>query len=129
MKIHIQISLEHGALFLHDGYGEVDIPPDTGAAPFTFTDTCVCFWVPDYGSGTADVVLSDQPFRNPSPPTFTGRIKAPKKYIALTDVPVNFYFLHHLKTDLAGIHIWNYTEDGEEKFWVQISQLDLFESQ
>ncbi|HEV2818697.1 MAG TPA: hypothetical protein VGW40_15915 [Allosphingosinicella sp.] len=126
MRIHIQVSLEYGILFLHDGYGEVEFPPDTGAGPITFTDTCVCFQVAHYVDGDADVTLSDQPFDDSTPPTFFKIIQIPQKYISLTDVPVNYYFLHHLKSDFSQIKIWNYTEKGQEKSWVQISELDLF---
>jgi hypothetical protein len=126
MKIHVQVPLEYGILFLHDPYGEAEIPSDTGAAPITFTDTCVCFQVAQYVSGDADVTLSDRPFDDSIPVTFSRRIQTPKKYISLTDVPVNYYFLYRLKYDFADIRIWNRTEGGQEKTWVQVTELDLF---
>ena len=126
MKIHVQVRLEYGILFLNDPYGEAEIPSDTGAAPITFTDTCICFQVAQYVSGDADVTLSDQPFDESTPPTFSRRIATPTKYISLTDVPVNYYFMHRLKGDFADIGIWNYTEEDMEKSWVQVRELDLF---
>ncbi len=125
MKIHVQVPLEYGILFLHDPYGEAEIPSDTGAAPITFTDTCICFQVAQYVSGDADVTLSDQPFDDSTPVTFSRRIQTPKKYISLTDVPVNYYFLYRLKDVFAEIRIWNYTDAGKEKSWIQVSELDL----
>jgi hypothetical protein len=126
MKVHVQVSLQYGILFLYDPDGKPQIPSDTGAAPITFTDTCVCFWVADYVTG-ADVTLSNRPFDDSTPPTFSRRIITPTKYISVSDVPVNYYFLHRLKTDFADIDIWNYMENGREKSWVQISGLDLYE--
>jgi hypothetical protein len=126
MKIHIQTPLQYGILFLYDPDSKPEIPPDTGAAPVTFTDTCICFQVAAYVDGDADVILSDEPFDDTTPPTFSRRIAAPTKYIALTDVPVNYYLVHRLKADFADIRIWSYVEDGSEKSWVQISKLDLF---
>lgn len=125
MRIHIQVSLEYGILFLYDPHSKLEIPPDTGAAPITFTETCICFQVAAYVDGDANVTLSDQPFDSTSP-TFSRRIATPTKYISLTDVPVNYYFLHRLKADFADIRIWNYTDAGMEKSWVQVSELDLF---
>lgn len=126
MKIRVQVLLEHGILFLYDPYGDAEIPSDTGAAPITFTDSCVCFQVAAYVDGDVDVTMSDQAFAEPVSPTFSGRIKATTGHISLTDVPGNYYCILRTKTDYADIDIWNYEQDGIDMSWIRVQEIDLF---
>jgi hypothetical protein len=126
MQITVQVLLEHGIMFLYDPYAEVKIPSDTGASPITYTENCICFQVAPYVDGQAHVILSDEGFDGIKEPTFTIDLPAPSKYISLTDVPVNYYGMLRLKGDTASINIWNYEENGSERTWVQITNLDTF---
>jgi hypothetical protein len=126
VKIQVQVSLEYGILFLYDPYNEPEIPLDTGAAPITHTDTCVCFQVRAYVDGDAEVTISDQPLSSLLVPTFVGQISAPSQCISLVDVSTNYYCLLKLVNIFAKVKIWSVIDQGIEKSWIQISNLDLF---
>lgn len=126
MKIRVQVALEHGIMFLYDPYADTEIPKDTGAAPITATENCVCFQVASYVDGNADVILSDLPLTDVPQENFSSRIDTPSKHISLTDVPVNYYTILKLQNNFANIKIWNFVEEGFERSWVQITNLDLF---
>ena len=127
VKIRVQVGLEHGVLFLYDAYEDPEIPPDTSAAPFTYTDTCICFWAAHYVDGEADVTLSDQPFSAETrSPDFLKQISVPSRSIVLADTSTNYYCMLRLKVELAEVSIWNVEDDGSQASWVQILELDLF---
>ena len=126
MKIRVQVPLKYGILFLQDPYGDPEIPEDTGAAPITFTESCVCFQVAAYIDGDTDVTLSDEAYAGHALPSFAGKIHTPGKHISLTDVPGSHYCILALKSSSADIIIWNHDENGVEASWIQISELDLF---
>lgn len=126
MKIEVQISLEYGIMFLHDPYNDVEFPKDTGAAPITYTDSCICFQVASYIDGDAKVTLSSDPYDASIAPNMSRRILSKSKFIGLTDVPVNYYGIIALKNQYADVKIWNYLESEYELSWIQIENLDLF---
>jgi len=126
MKIRVQLPVEYGILFLYDPYGDPEIPQDTGAAPITFTDSCICFQVASYVDGDADVTVSDLPFAENVPPAFSGKMQVPSKNIALIDVSSNYYCILRLKTNLADVAIWAYEDNEAEMSWIQINEIDLF---
>lgn len=128
MQIRVQVGLEHGIFFLCDAYSDPEIPPDTGAAPFTYTDTCICFWSTHYVDGTADVTLSDQLFNiDDRSPDFVKKIRTPSKVIALSDSSLNYYCMLKLRDEYATINIWNFELNGHRASWVQVFELDLFD--
>jgi hypothetical protein len=127
VQIRVQVGLEHGVFFLYDAYEDPEIPPDTGAAPFTFTDSCICFWAEHYVDGEADVILSDQPFSaEVRPPDFMKQISIPSGHITLADADPNYYCILRVKGKSANISIWNSEIDNRRASWVQISDLDIF---
>jgi len=128
MKIQIEILLEYGIMFLHDPYGDVEFPQDTGAAPMTFTDSCIGFQVASYVDGNAHVTLSDNYYSEEIRPSFSKKVACLSKFISLTDVSVNYYAMLALRDSFAEINIWNFEFNGEEYSWVQIENLELLEA-
>lgn len=126
MQIKIQVALEHGIMFIHDPNEEVEVPADTGAAPFTYSRNCICFWVTNWVDGDTYVTLTDEGFPANIAPSFSADIPTPSKIIALSDVPVNYYGMLRVRDAAATVKIWNYEEDDKAKTWVQISNLDVF---
>lgn len=126
MKISIQVSVEHGVLFLYDPYEGYEIPSDTGAGEFTYTDSCICFWVPSYIDGNARVTVSDLPFSKERGPDFARTIKSSGKSIGLADPIGNYYCLLRLTDNFASINIWNYERRNRKLSWVQIKNVDIF---
>jgi hypothetical protein len=126
MQITVRVSLEHGVMFLYDPYAEVEIPPDTGAAPITVTHTCLCFRVAPYVDSEAHVTLSDEPFDPNIKATFAADLSVPNKYIALSDSQINYYGSLRVLNDVAKVFLWNYEEEDMEKTWIQVANLAIF---
>ena len=126
MQIRVQTPLEHGVLFILDPYGDAKIPEDTGATAITFTRSCVCFPVTSHVDGEADVIITNRPMSGRGNPSFYGVIEAKGKYISLLDSRDNYYCLLRLTDEHADVHIWSYHEDGADRTWVQISNLEIF---
>lgn len=126
MKIQIQTALEHGVLFLLDPYGEVEIPPDTGAAPVTITDTCIAFHVRDYLDGDVDVTVSNEACAGQAQAEFSGTLHVPNKVVSILDSRQFYYCMLPVLNENPRITLWRYGEESLEEAWIKIDDLDLY---
>ena len=126
MKIQLQIPLEYGLLFLSDPYGDDEIPPDTAAAPVTYTETCVALQITPYVDGEADITLSNVKFPEARDPIFSGAILVPSKTISLSDPNRFHYCMLPITETSCRVTAWDYEDGNERKLWVTISNVTLF---
>lgn len=126
MKMQLQIPLEYGLLFLSDPYADDEVPSDTGAAPVTYTDTCVALQITSYVDGEADVTLSDQDFVSEGKQIFSGNIKIPSQVISLSDPNRFNYFMLPLSQPICFITVWEYRGFSGRKLWATLSNIALF---
>lgn len=125
MKMQLQIPLEYGLLFLSDPYGEDEVPPDTGAASVTFTDTCVAMQTPAYVDGDADIIISDLELSDEGKHIFSGAIEVPSQIISLSDPKRFNYFMLPLSEPYCSVNVWEYNRGNNRKIWVTLTNIDL----
>jgi hypothetical protein len=126
MKMQLQIPLEYGLLFLSDPYAEDQVPPDTGVASVTYTDTCIALQVPAYVEGEADITLSDAEFTDQGHRIFSGTLRIPSQVISLSDPNRFNYLMLPIDQPFCLVTVWQYWEDANRKLWITLSNIALF---
>lgn len=80
------LAVPHGVVFIYDPTTtNIDVPPDTGAAPLLATSTCVSIWTLHEIDGEATITLTDAYNGDHCELVFRGVINANGRRLAINE--------------------------------------------